>query len=179
MRAALFSLLFLTSCGYHLGRGEVIERYGSVCIPYVEGDEKGLLTTALVRTMTTKGALAYRTLSSDLILRVCLYEPIDRNIGFTYAPEPDLSKVVVSNEARLTMTASVRLIDKCTGECVLGPCDITSSLAYDFEPDLSTFDAHAFSLGQLEMHNLALDAASPPLFTLLAEKIVDFVNHGW
>jgi len=71
------------------------------------------------------------------------------------------------------------LIDRCTGACILGPCEITSSITYDLEPDLSNVNFHAFSLGQLQMHNLALDAATPPLYTLLAEKIVDYVDHCW
>ena len=131
--------------------------------------------------MTTSGTLAYRSYGSDLVLRVCLLKPIDTNIGFAYAPNDDgsVSKIVVSNEARLTMTAIVRLIDRCTGSCILGPCEVTSSIAYDFEPDLGNVDFHAFSLGQLEMHNLALDAATPPLYTILAEKIVDYINHCW
>jgi len=151
MKLCLCLLLFLTSCGYRFGRGELIESYHSVCIPYVEGDNQGYLTTALIRSMTTRGALAYRSYDSDLVLRVCLFEPTDTNIGFAYAPEDDgsISNIVVSNEARLTMTAAIRLIDRCTGSCVLGPCEITSSITYDFEPDLTNVNSHAFSLGQI------------------------------
>ncbi len=176
-------LLVLSSCGYRFGRGELIERYCSVCIPYVEGDNEGLLTTALIRSMTTSGALAYRSYGSDLVLKVCLLPPLDTNIGFAYAPDDEeddnFSDIVVSNEARLAMTATFSLIDRRTGACILGPCEVVSSLTYDFEPDLSNVDFHAFSLGQLEMHNLAMDAATPRLYSILAEKIVDYVNHCW
>lgn len=169
-------LLFLTGCGYRLGRGEIVERYNSVSIPYVEGDDQGDLTTALIRSISTSGTLIYRSYCSDLLLKVCLAKPDDMNIGFTYAPD---SNIVVSNEARLTMTATIRLIDRYTGCCVLGPCDITASLTYDFEPDLGNVNYHAFALGQLEMHNLAQDAAKPPLYTILAEKIADYINNSW
>lgn len=187
MRGVLLSLLLcLTSCGYHFGRGDLIERYRTVCIPYVEGDDQGYLTTALIRAMTTNGALGYRSCNSDLVLRVCLLKPVDTNIGFAYAPPKDKekknkkkNKIIVSNEARLTTTATVRLVDRSTGNCILGPCEITSFITYDFEPDLSNIDFHAFSLGQLERHNLAQDAATPALYTILAEKIVDYVNHSW
>lgn len=179
----LFVLLILTSCGYRFGKGELIQKYHSICIPYVEGDDQGYLTTALVRNMITNGALAYRSYGADLVLKVCLQEPVDTNIGFQYAPKKEeefgYSNIVVSNEARLTMTATIRLIDRHTGDCVLGPCDITAALTYDFEPDLTNVSYHKFSLGQLEMHNLARDAATPPLYSLLADKIVDYVNHGW
>ena len=177
-----FCSLSLTSCGYRFGTGECLGQYRSVCIPYVEGDREGLLTTALIHAVTTSGTLAYRSYGSDLSLRVCLLDPLDTNIGFGYAPPQDeggKSKIVVSNEARLTLTACVSLIDRCTGECVFGPSEVTTSLTYDFEPDLGNVDEHAFSLGQLEMHNLAHDAALPPLYTRLAQKIVDYVGHCW
>ncbi len=174
--ACVCLLLVSTGCGYRLGRGEIIERYGSVSVPYVEGDDEGVLTTALIRAITTSGTLAYRSYCSDLLLKVCLAKPEDTNIGFIYAPNSD---IVVSNEARLTMTATIRLIDRYTGCCILGPCDVTASLTFDFEPDLSNVNDQAFALGQLEMHNLALDAAKPPLYTILAEKITDYINHSW
>ncbi|MCC5832127.1 MAG: lipopolysaccharide-assembly family protein [Chlamydiales bacterium] len=180
---ALSLSLMLPSCGYRVGRGELIERYSSVCIPYVEGDDEGLLTTALIRATTKSGTLAYRSYGSDLMLKVCLLPPLDTNIGFSYAPDDteddNFSDIVVSNEARLTMMATFTLVDRRTGICILGPCEITSSLTYDFEPDLSNVNFHAFSLGQLEMHALALDAATPSLYRILAEKIVDHVNHCW
>lgn len=62
---------------------------------------------------------------------------------------------------------------------VSGPFKIGRYLDYDFEPDLSNVNFHAFSLGQLEMSNLALDAAMIGACDLLAEKIVDYINHGW
>lgn len=183
MRYLIILALCLTSCGYRAGRGELVSCYDSVCIPYVEGDNQGLLTTALIRTMTTRGTLAYRSSCSDLVLRVCLQKPIDDNIGFAYAPDDEaddgVTNIVVSNEARLTTTAVIRLIDRRTGCCILGPCDVTTSITYDFEPDLGNVDFHAFSLGQLEMHNLAQDAATPPLYDLLADKIIDTITHAW
>lgn len=185
MRILVLCLLFLClpSCGYRFGRGEILERYRTVCVPYVEGDDRGLLTTSLIRTITTRGALAYRSSCADLILKVCLLPPVDENIGFAYAPpdvgDNDFSNLVVANEARLTLTAKVSVMNGCTGECILGPMEITSSLSYDFEPDLSNVDAQAFALGQLEMHNLAQESAFPPLFNLLAEKIIDYVTFSW
>jgi hypothetical protein len=173
----------LPACGYRFGRGEILQRYSTVCVPYAEGDNEGLFTAALVRSVITRGCLAYRSCGADLVLKVCLVKPTDINIGFIYAP-PDVgdneaSNIVVSNEARLTLAARVSLIDRCTGQCVVGPMEIISSLDYDFEPDLGNDNFHTFSLGQLEMHNLAQDAAFPPLYTLLAEKIVDYVNNSW
>lgn len=175
-------ILALPACGYRWGRGEILERYSTVCIPYAEGDDEGIFTAALIRAATTRGGLAYASHGADLTLKVCLFAPEDTNIGFIYAPEEDsdrLSHIITANEARLTLSAQVSLIDRRSGTCVMGPLEIRSSLAYDFESDLSNDNANSFSLGQFEMHNIAQDAAFPPLYNLLAEKIVDYVNNSW
>ena len=171
----------LSSCGYHLGRGEILQRYSTICVPYVEGDEEGFFTTILIRALSTQGDLAYRSCGADLLLKVSLFAPSDTNIGFILAPKKDTegTKIVVSNEARLTMGACITLIDRRTGQCIWGPWEIRRSIDYDFEPDLGDLNFHAFSLGQLEMHDLAQDAAFCPLYTLLAEKIVDLLNNSW
>lgn len=182
LRISLLFVCFLTSsCGYHFGRGEIVQRYSTICIPYVEGDDEGIFTTLLIRAVNTQGCLAYRSYGADLLLKVCLLAPVDTNIGFIYAPRKNgkVSRIVSSNEARLMIVAKVSLIDRRSGQCILGPIDIESSIDYDFEPDLTHINYHAFSLGQLEMHNLAQDAAFPPLYFHLAEKIVDFVNNSW
>lgn len=186
MRLCLFALIFLSilpGCGYHFGRGEISQRYSTVCVPFVEGDSEGVFTATLVRALTMRGELAYKTAGADLMLKVCLLEPSDTNIGFIYAPpdkgDDETSNIVVSNEARLSMGARVILIDRRTGCYIFGPIEIRSSLDYDFEPDLGNSNAHAFSLGQLEMHNLAQDATLPSLYALLAEKIVDYINNSW
>ncbi|NGX61031.1 MAG: hypothetical protein K940chlam9_00509 [Chlamydiae bacterium] len=187
----IFTLLIpLSSCGYRFGRGELINRYQTVCVPFVEGDFKGELTEALVKAIATSTTLGLISCGSELRLEVCLFAPEDENIGFAYAPEEDdeeekkkekekFSKIVVSNEARLSLSASFSLIENQTGCLLLGPCRVTSSIDFDFEPDLGNVDFHAFSLGQLEMHNLALEGALTPLYTNLAEKIVDYVQHAW
>lgn len=160
----------------------MLERYSTVCVPFVEGDDQGFFTATLIRTLTAKGSVAYRSSGADLVLRVSLLPPSDTNIGYIFAPKKKrkgLSKIVVSNEARLGMGARLTVIDRRTGCPILGPLEVWSSVDYDFEPDLSNINENAFSLGQLEMHNIAQDAAFSPLYALLAEKIVDYVNNSW
>lgn len=176
------ALLFLTtSCGYHFGRGELIQRYSTVCVPYVEGDDEGVFTAELIHALNTQGCLSYRSCGADLALKVCLLAPIENNIGFIYAPkdETSVSNILTSNEARLMIVARLQLVDRRSGEAVFGPMEIESSIDYDFDPDLSHVASHDFSLGQLEMHNLAQDAAFPALYRLLAQKVVDYVNNSW
>jgi hypothetical protein len=118
-----------------------------------------------------------------LVLKACLLPPEDATIGFEYAPADKgdnfSSNIIVANEARITMAASVFLVDRRTGMTVLGPFKIGRYLDYDFEPDLSNINFHAFSLGQLEMRDLAQDAAMSAIYNLLAEKIVDYIIHAW
>ncbi len=170
--------LFLIACGYHFESARP-SRY--IYVPYVEGDDKGFLTSALIRVLAEKGNFQLSSCHADLMLKVCLFEPDEVNVGFIYAGDQDsnLKRVISSNEARLTLHAKVTLCDSA-GCCVLGPFDVSSSLSYDFEPDLiSKFPQHYFSLGQLEMHTLAQNAAFPPLYYLLAEKIIDYLDHSW
>ncbi|NGX55464.1 MAG: hypothetical protein KR126chlam2_01099 [Chlamydiae bacterium] len=181
MRVLVSFLILLTSCsGYHFGHGGVMERYCSICVPFVEGDNNGQLTNALISQISSQGILAYRSCGADLLLKVCIFEPSDENIGFNYASINDEdAKVVVANEARLSIVARVSLIERSSQKCLLGPIEILSSIAYDFEPDLSNVTNHNFAIGQLEMNSLAKDAAFPPLYNLLAQKIVDYLAHSW
>lgn len=187
-RLLLAALLVLTcalpSCGYRIEHiAPLTTRYGSVCIPYVAGDCDGILTDCLIRTLVANQGLGYRQEGAPLLLQVAIVGREDRNIGFNYAPadqgDNDFNRIVVANEARLSMSAEVTLIDRSTGNIVLGPTCISSFLDYDFEPDLSNVNVQAFALGQLEMQAQAQDAAYAALMSLLATKIVDLINHSW
>ena len=173
------ALLLLTSCGYHLGTADE-ER--AISIPYVKGDDSGLLTAALVRQVNHETNLTYANRSSDLELRVCLNAPRDENVGFWYAPKKrgrGFTNIIVPIEAKVTLTAKVEVYD-CRSNCrVFGPCKISSFLEYDFNSDLTNINQHRFSLGQLEMHNIAKGYAVRSLYDELAEKIVDYVAHAW
>lgn len=175
-------VLCLSSCaGYRFGHGDLVAPYRTICIPYVEGDNRGQLTTSLIRTFATHGNLKPSTAGAELALEVCLMEPEDENIGFGIAPpqDGDDTKILVSNEARLTVTALVTLIDRASGCRLLGPMEVSAWLDFDFEPDLGNVNEHAFSLGQLEMHPLARDGALPALYDRLAQRIADSVLHSW
>jgi hypothetical protein len=181
---SLTMCLILAACGgYRWGREGFAQHYKTICVPYAEGDEVGLFTEALIRAVTTRSMLAYTACGADLQLKVCLLSPEDINIGFIYAPrehdDDRPSKVISANEARLTQRVQITLIDNRSGSSILGPLEIATSLTYDFESDLSHDNENNFSLGQFEMHNIAQTAAFPPLYTLLAEKIVDYVNNSW
>lgn len=174
-------LIFCTGCGYRFGRGDFVEKYSTISIPYVEGDHDGILTGEIIHKISARGALRYVKSGGDLILTVCLADPNDENIGFTYVKNNEgvLTNILAANEARLTLVAKISVIEACSGRTVIGPVHVVSSLTYDFEPDYRRFNFHNFALGQLEVHNLAEDAAFRPVYNDLAQKIVDYVSYSW
>jgi len=81
--------------------------------------------------------------------------------------------------ADMTLKAKVELID-CVNNCnVLGPQTVETFLDYDFNPDITKINFNQFSLGQLEMNEMAKDAARDSLYYLLSEKIVDLLDSAW
>jgi hypothetical protein len=174
-------IFFLSSCGYHFSDSPLTGKFSTFSIPYIAGDQTGVFTNTLVYKMGQTGGLKYCPSGGDFCLKVCLLEPYEENIDYRYARNRDgsLKKIVVPHEARLKIAAEVSVIDGSTGKCVFGPKEIEASLAFDFESDFSRLNFHEFSLGQLEMHTLAEENAFPPLYSLLAQKIVDTLLHCW
>lgn len=155
----------------------------SIAVPYVQGDDTGMMTAALVRQVNHQPHLNYTNHCADLELRVCLNPPRDENVGFWYAPKKGkpgfYTNIIVPIEAKVTLTAKVEVYDHRSNKVIFGPCKVSSFLEYDFNSDLTNINQHRFSLGQLEMHNIAKGFAMRSCFDLLAEKIVDTVAHAW
>ena|GEM_PF-1687917 len=173
--------LLTSGCCYQFGQGGCIEQGKTVSVPYIEGDRRGVFTNELVHAIATNGHLRMQQGCADYSLRVCLLPPTDTNIGFNYAKEKNLSKsnILVSREARLSICATLTLIECASGQRVAGPTEVCSSLDYDFESDFSRQGVDDFSIGQIQMHNLAKSSAMDALAKLLAEKIVDVVTFCW
>lgn len=172
-------LCFLcVGCGYRFGNQSLVDRFSTIGVPYIEGDDQGFLTQAVIHEIAYKGVLPYRVCGADLLLKVCLLQPTNENIGYTFATTTK-KKIVVANEARLTISAKVTLVNAASGKALAPPVVLSSALSYDFEPDLSTINFHDFALGQLETQRIAEEDAMTPLYALLAQKIVDYVNNTW
>jgi outer membrane lipopolysaccharide assembly protein LptE/RlpB len=183
MRATLLhlSLFFLSACGYHFGRGGLLQNNSTIYVPFINGDNQGFLTNNVIQALAKKGGIVPDEAACDLILKIDLLPPDDKMIGFAYATNAkgEVRKIIVSQEGRLAIAATVTLCDALSSQAVIAPFTVTASIDYDFEPDLTRVGFHDFSLGQLEMHGLAKDAAFTPLYKLLAEKIVEtLLNAG-
>jgi hypothetical protein len=177
----LLLALSLTSCAYHLGDGGVMRDGSSIAIPFVEGDDLGLMTQRLIHDLKSEHRFRLVGDGADYKLKVCLSSPKSSNIGYIYAPQKNggLSNIIIPNQGRMTLKAKVELID-CVKNCkVLGPQTIETFLDYDFNPDITKINLNQFSLGQLEMNEMAKDAARDSLYNLLSEKIVDLLDSAW
>jgi hypothetical protein len=177
MRLLPLILLLLTGCGYRMGIGSITEQYTTFHVSYAKGDEKGAFTSALIEKMSTTTPLRYVNSGADLEITVCLSSVTQRNIDFLYSPK--YPKVTTPHEGRLTQTATLTVTD-CKKKCeLIAKTPIVAALDYDFLSDYGTINQHTFTLGQLEMNPLAKDAATPSLYVILSEKIVDYVCHSW
>lgn len=145
------------------------------------GDEKGYMTSALIREGSARLPLSYSENCGDCLLKVALIGEERNNIGYRLAPKKEVAnkEVVVAEEGRLTLIAQVEVVERRTGRLLFGPLEVRKSLTFDFEPDFSNVREHAFSLGQLEMEPLAEDMARSSLQKLLAQKIVDSLLYCW
>lgn len=178
MKHLLWSVILLTSCGYHLGTPSLSKSYETFHVSYAKGDNKGIFTSILIEKIASGTQLRYANCDADLEIKVCLSSPAQRNIGYIYGTG-NKSKVTFANEGRLTQNATLTVVDtnrKCT---IIPTTNLVAWFDYDFESDAGTVNRHAFSLGQLEMNPIAKDVATPPLYGLLAEKVVDYLKNSW
>lgn len=186
-RVSLFILTLavtlLCSCGYRLGPVEgVIDRYASISVPYVEGDQNGALTAAIVKELVKSGKLEYRYASDGrFTLKVVLLDIDEDNIGFRYDRKKRgaLTDDVIPTEERITMTVEVSVIDAYSCQTVLGPVNLSASVDYDHDYYFSRDGVNIFSLGQLTDLDTAYDAVQTPLNQVMAEKIIDYVTQSW
>jgi outer membrane lipopolysaccharide assembly protein LptE/RlpB len=177
----LLVFLFLSSCGYHFGQGTLSEQYSSINVPYVEGDQEGELTAELIKQFKCSGAFNQSFNGGALLLKVKILDFREKNIGFRYdqTNDDEYIKSIIPAETRLIAIAEITLIDECSGECILGPLRISTSVDYDHEYYSSRNGVNIFSLGQLTDSDEAKDAAYHPLNVALAQKIVDYIINSW
>lgn len=172
----------LVGCGYRLGSNDFLERYQTISIPYMECDQDGIFTAALVHHLSISAPLRYVVTGGDLCLKTRLICPKEENIGFRYDIEKGglrLAPWLIPTEARLWVSAEIELIDRLSGESLIGPLVVSVYIEFDHEYYLSRNGVNVFSLGQVNDIREANDAAQIPLAKDLAKKIVDTVTYAW
>lgn len=188
----VISLLFLSSCGYHVVEDESPDFVSTITVPYVVGDSAGQLTAELVGQLSSEG---FRCLPNDgnLVLKVVIIQNENERIGYRYErehPSGKLTKHLLPVESRKNVTAEVTLINAATDEVLIGPSIVKADADFDYVlfdsiRDLSFISPGGhrektirFSLGQLDTVEGAQDDATLVVYRHLAAKIVDgIVNH--
>lgn len=173
---SLLFLIFLTSCGYHMGTGGIFNNNSSISVPFVGGDRSGVMTSELVNAISSTGTLHYKNFGGDFQLLVTLLDYRDENIGYQYdRKKKRRTNTLISTETRRWVSADVELVDSC-GEVVFGPARVVAH--YDFDHDFYS-SVNVFSLGQLTDIDAAGDAITAPLYRELAKKIINMIINVW
>lgn len=176
------SLLIANCTGYQFGRGELSQRYTTLSIPYVEGDQKGELTAEVIKRISTSGAFRYVSGDrGDITLQIKLIELREDNVGFRYDRKRSghIKKSLIPTETRVKAFVEVSVIDGHTGNVLRGPTRISGSADFDHSYYTSRHSENVFSIGQLNDMDAARDAVMHPLNQHLAERIVDYVINSW
>ncbi|MCB1111404.1 MAG: LptE family protein [Chlamydiales bacterium] len=181
VRLLLLLSLLLTGCGYRFGSGALVDSYRTISVPYVQGDEDGELTAALVRQLSATGQLTYCRYGGDLTLNVCILRRYDNDVGFRYDRKDcgQLTNSVIPTETRLTLVAQVSVVENNTCCQLIGPIVLKASVDFDHDYYSSRNAVNVFSLGQLTDIEAAVDAVRRPLNEKLAKKIVDYITETW
>lgn len=177
--AISFSLL-LNGCGYRGESESPILNYQAITVPFVDGDEDGSLTSAIVRAISTSCPIPYSQYSGDLILRAKILDIDEDNVGYRYDRKKsgEIRKRLVPCETRLTVQVEVSVENRC-GQQVLPKVIITANEDFDHDYYSSRNEINIFSLGQLSEVDAARDTVISPVNALISKKIVDYLSDSW
>jgi hypothetical protein len=177
----ILSLLLAGCCGYQLEESLSLSDLPTISIPYVECDQDGELTAAIVKELATSGVYRYQPCGGEWILQVSIVSDYDENIGFRYdrSRKGKLKREIIPVETRRFIMVDVSLVSAATGCAVRGPIRLQASVDFDHDDYTIRRGINTFSLGQLTDIDSAHDVAITPLNKKLAEKIVDYVIYGW
>jgi hypothetical protein len=173
-------LLLLNSCGYHGEESFLSSNYSSISVPFVQGDQDGALTSAIVKELSVSSPIPYSQFSGDLVLKVKLLDVEEDNVGYRYDRKKRgaLRKRLIPCETRVTAQVEVSLENRC-GQEVLPKVIISASQDFDHDYYSSRNGVNIFSLGQLSEVDAARDTVISPLNSLISKKIVDYLSDSW
>ena len=186
--------MILAGCGYRWQPDFPTESRPVLAIPFISGDEDGMLTAEIVRAISASGIAQVRGTNPHYRLAIQIKNAQNQTIGYRRDPQKVHGKVrknVLASEGRKSLLIEVTLYKANTDEIAYGPYEISGDAEYDYIDgdsiqDLTFIDAQGiqqtvlpFSLGQLEPIESAQEAASRPLYASLAQKIVDAISSEW
>ena len=188
----LVSVLSLSGCGYHWQPEFPDGARPTITVPFVKGDEDGVLTAQIIDALSSSGLAQVVSFGGEYDLRVSVIGEEEEKIGFRVDPQKikgKIRKTLLATEGRRTMKLEAALY---AGEKIAyGPYKIAADAEYDFvdgdsiqdltfvNPAGTVVTVLPFSLGQLEAVDEAKQAASRPLYKRLAQKLVDLISSEW
>lgn len=184
MHARLLSVLLLASlvsCGYRWGNSDAPWVGHTISVPYVSCDTTGVITRELVRTLAASGSFEYVNCGGAYELVVSVLESNEENIGFRYDVDKDggPTKTIIPVETRSRILAEFSLVERCSGETVLGPVRVSASAEYDHDFNSAGAAINKVSLGQLTDVEAAQEAVPELVGRMLARRIVDYIKNAW
>ncbi len=162
-----------TGCStWHLADSMSTNHQVTVCIPYVQGDATGELTSRLVEAVSDQPGFRVDE-SGKYLLRVKLLNTREEKIGFRYDPKKlrDGEKDLILSETRAKSLAEVSLVDRYTNEIIAGPAYILGNIEYDHQENTIDSNINDLSLGQLSDIDTAQDVTYIPQDRDLSQKI--------
>lgn len=178
----VLACLSLGSCGYRFGQGDGLTgRFSTLSVPYVEGDQDGSLTSAIIKEIVRAGVFEYQYSGGGLILKVKQIDLDEDNIGFRYDRKKrgTLTKDIIPTETRIAIVVEVSVIEAASCSTLMGPVRLAASVDYDHDYYSSRDGVNIFSLGQLSDLDAAYDAVQVTLNRAIAEKIADYISQSW
>lgn len=181
-RLLIFCLIITTTtaCQYCLGPNSFASQYPSISVPYVEGDDDGDLTAAIIEQLSTTSGMKYCKYGGSLVLNVEVLAEDEEHIGFRFDKDDEtglLTDNLIPAETRTKALVQIELIEACSGKVVLGPTKVIAHTDYDHDYDKAGLNV--FSLGQVNDYESTKDISYRPLNSALARKIVDRVVNNW
>lgn len=177
-------------CGYRWHPDFPDNQKPTLVIPYAIGDDDGILTSEVIRTLTASGIANVHSREGDYLLKIAILNTDNQTVGYRYDKQKvsgEIKKNIVACEGRRSLTAEVTLYKGSSDTIVEGPYKITADTDYDYVDgdsiqDLAFINSEGvrtivlpFSLGQLESIESAQEAAGKPLYEKLAQKIADTI----
>jgi len=186
--------LLLTGCGYRWQPDYPQACRPSITIPFISGDEDGSFTSEMARAIAVSGIADVHFKDGDYRLEIKILKTVRETIGFRKDKQKvdgQIKKNMVACEARKIISIEATLFQGNSEEIAYGPYLLTGDVDFDYVDgdsyqDLTFVNPHGiaqavlpFSLGQLESYESAQEAAVRPLYSSLAQKVVDVISSEW
>ena len=188
---SIIPLLF-TSCGYQVLTSQ---SNPPLLVPFVEGDNDGRLTNAIICAIQESGLYNYSLNDkAKYRLNIRLETSSVETLGYQYRTrnnDQDIENRLIENEGRRNVCVSLTLIDQEDGKTLWGPEKISAFSDFDYvDPDsfkdLAFIDQNNqletvlnFSLGQLDSQEGATSSSISPAYQKLAQKITDVLARNF